>query len=835
MSANEDEILYFMLKNSFESPNSSAPKNLLNRYRDLCELYNEVPEKPFCKIRLYQYFLGQYHTECGAPIRAEIAYREALHADAPAYTLKLLPDVQIKYELLLLYHSENRIEELWPLLKELIDLIRDEPDDCGLSQGKCFSIYTIYNEYFGTKYIQEHLNWLKDMVLEIYRHIKKDVTVYEDCYRELTVFLCTSFLLFAETGSDFDYSVSLEIFRQIQSNFTLNDSVQILMFRTIVRIAAELGISSKAYMDECVKLTQTGQVSEEAKAEVLQAAASFYCGAGQYDEGRTCLCQALDMITQRWHFYVRYFDKLAYQILEPLQLDFLGCYDTIRKYMKIDFAYEKVLQFKAIASLAGRERNRALYSGRIDPELLRAIPEIQNRVAWKETAKIFSVSSAELEDDKPVLRSLQADFVEKYPTGLTFVDISLDRVKKALPDDSAVVEYLFYEIDYEKHEFSSSSPERETAIDIYVLCKRNGICTLERRTVSDGKCVLAQARKFISVLSQPDRISWTQKEDLRRALYQKLIKPILPYINGIECLYIAPDRELINLPFEILGDGSAGYLEEYHNIIRIECARDILFSIKKTKPANGSIIIGNPQFAVNSNSTKIPVLPFSELEAQRVSEYCGCRYYSGPYASKKRLLTASGHRNIHIATHGSFDTTGKMDSMYSSSLLFAGVEDWQHSGKIDEVYGNGIVTADEIGRMDLRGTELVVLSACWSGMNKVLEDKGFHGLLSAFSATGVQYVVSNLWEADDLSTTILMDRFYYYYIREKNAPPIALNLAKQYLREVTIGQLRSDGWFEYLTNSDTQNVIHEYRVCNDKKRPFESEEYWGGFVCCKCN
>lgn len=66
---------------------------------------------------------------------------------------------------------------------------------------------------------------------------------------------------------------------------------------------------------------------------------------------------------------------------------------------------------------------------------------------------------------------------------------------------------------------------------------------------------------------------------------------------------------------------------------------------------------------------------------------------------------------------GFFDLEEETNSLYSSCLLFAGAGNWLKNGNATEKYGNGIVTADEISRMDCRNVELVVLSACFGGMN----------------------------------------------------------------------------------------------------------------------
>ena len=202
-------------------------------------------------------------------------------------------------------------------------------------------------------------------------------------------------------------------------------------------------------------------------------------------------------------------------------------------------------------------------------------------------------------------------------------------------------------------------------------------------------------------------------------------------------------------------------------------------------------------------------------------------------------MNADGYSNIHIATHGFYDLSGQSASgMYSSCLLFAGVCNWLKSGSVSKQFGNGIITADEVSRLNLQSVNLVVLSSCLSGMNDVSVNKGFHGMIGAFSAAGVRFVISHLWEANDFSSAILMDTFYFYYTEKRLSPQASLKSAKKYLRQVSIGELRQNHWFDFVrqgsVDSKTEQLIAKYEKMDDRTRPFKSEAYWGGYSCYQC-
>ena len=122
-----------------------------------------------------------------------------------------------------------------------------------------------------------------------------------------------------------------------------------------------------------------------------------------------------------------------------------------------------------------------------------------------------------------------------------------------------------------------------------------------------------------------------------------------------------------------------------------------------------------------------------------------------------------------------------------SGIALAGANRKPELGEDD-----GILTALEVEALDLRKTELVVLSACETGLGKVAGGEGLLGLQRAFQVSGAGAVVASLWSVDDAATRLLMEKFYENLWTKKLSKMESLRQAQLFvLREGSVtGLLR---------------------------------------------
>ncbi|MEZ4927807.1 MAG: CHAT domain-containing tetratricopeptide repeat protein [Saprospiraceae bacterium] len=178
------------------------------------------------------------------------------------------------------------------------------------------------------------------------------------------------------------------------------------------------------------------------------------------------------------------------------------------------------------------------------------------------------------------------------------------------------------------------------------------------------------------------------------------------------------------------------------------------------------------------------------------------------YSATEESFKAIGHngkspRILHLATHGFFfpdpvqksreqfamsndDPVFKISEhpMIRSGLILAGGNyAWKTGKPVQPGMEDGILTAYEISQVNLSNTELVVLSACETGLGDIHGNEGVYGLQRAFKIAGVKYLIMSLWQIPDFQTQELMTTFYSKWLENKMTIPDAFNSAQQEMRD----------------------------------------------------
>ena len=198
-------------------------------------------------------------------------------------------------------------------------------------------------------------------------------------------------------------------------------------------------------------------------------------------------------------------------------------------------------------------------------------------------------------------------------------------------------------------------------------------------------------------------------------------------------------------------------------------------------------------------------LPWTEVEIEYAKEVLQSAGYETTAFSKqaatedqfKAFVEKRGAPGIiHLSTHGYFfeppkkTTTNKLlpfeqaqkDLIRSGLILADGNYAWVHGHSRTPNSEDGILTALELSQLALNDTELVILSACETGLGKIQETEGVYGLQRALKLTGVRYIIISLWQVPDYQTQAFMSSFYLAWLEEGKPIPEAFRNAQAYMR-----------------------------------------------------
>jgi CHAT domain-containing protein/tetratricopeptide (TPR) repeat protein len=308
-----------------------------------------------------------------------------------------------------------------------------------------------------------------------------------------------------------------------------------------------------------------------------------------------------------------------------------------------------------------------------------------------------------------------------------------------------------------------------------------------------------------------------------QSLAKLIFEPLQSHFGKAQQLIISPDSNLWLVPWEALLLADGKYVIEKYKISYVVSGRDLLASTVKNAHAPAvPVIFADPDYdlspdevaaatnavfrdnvaervpaiEVSGNASPIPKvarLPGTAAEAKAVEpklkEYCHADpvAYTDRYALEGVFKELVGPRVVVLSTHGfvladqivaeSNDRSGGLaqdrsiraalstdgqplqNPLLRCGLLLAGCNQ-RRAGRIDALGDDGILTGFEIAGADLRGTELVVLSACETGLGEVNTGEGVAGLRQAFQLAGAKAVVATLWKIPDRETATLMSDFF---------------------------------------------------------------------------
>lgn len=257
--------------------------------------------------------------------------------------------------------------------------------------------------------------------------------------------------------------------------------------------------------------------------------------------------------------------------------------------------------------------------------------------------------------------------------------------------------------------------------------------------------------------------------------------PLEKWLKGKTRIYFSADGVYHKVNVNTLRDPSSRkFLLEKYDIVYL--LNPIQFLENKTplsRARRDAVLMGDPVFDVDVTSprersvefTHFAGLPGTHEELRAIDKllkkhsWKTSLYLKGA-ATESNLKDVKSPAILHLASHGFFssdvvslNTEAKKEFLFHSGIVLSGANKSISTGST-AFHNDGIVTAFEVMNLDLTGTQLVVLSACETGLGKIENGEGVFGLQRSFMQAGARNVLISLWKVDDEATRDLMIKFY---------------------------------------------------------------------------
>jgi tetratricopeptide (TPR) repeat protein len=561
-------------------------------------------------------------------------------------------------------------------------------------------------------------------------------------------------------------------------------------------------------------------------ATSLNNLAVLYWAQGRDEEAEPLFQRALEYRFKQFEYAFTYMsekDKLSY--LETMVGSFALYFSFCLEYQGTDPGvpgkmYDLVLWEKGLVANSSAALRTAIATGadkeslslfdqlaakrRQRASLLRMQPS--NREEWRKTVEQLEQDANDME--KELVRRSPALAERKRFTRVTWRD-----VQKGLGEGEAAVEFVRFPY----HDGKDWTPRVAYAALVVTPSMTMPMLSLLWQTRELEAAALGQFRAAVgtsrtTVVSSANPVTTNH-------LYEVFWKPLEPALDRVDRIYVSPDGILTQIPPGILPTGNGQLLMERYDLHIVSSTKDFLHP-GRAFASKVAVLIGDPKFDLSEAQQRAaaarlgttPIsrpelvavaasgarareqrggtlrrLPWTETEVVSIGaalEKAGWQteVLTGELALKEALERLRGPRVLHLATHGFFLSDqehairrglsgdlaalppGAEDPMLRSGLYFAGANRVLGGGSSPTDVYDGVLTAYETTGLNLQGTELVVLSACETGLGDVKNGEGVFGLRRAFQEAGAESVLMSMWSVPDRETQELMTLFYGHWL-----------------------------------------------------------------------
>lgn len=331
-------------------------------------------------------------------------------------------------------------------------------------------------------------------------------------------------------------------------------------------------------------------------------------------------------------------------------------------------------------------------------------------------------------------------------------------------------------------------------------------------------------------LCKESQLEELDREDLYEtdSIYNLIWRPLEEELRGVKNIYFAADRELHKIGIEYAPVSENVNISDKYNLYRVSSTR-VLAENKSGRSSDNAVLYGGLRydlerddliaesrtgdyhptgasraFTAENSRYGVKYLPGTLKEVTEISQsfHATPRVITDISGTEEsfKSLAGSAIDIIHLATHGFFwseEDAQKRDyvtflsqsgnkvrtedkALMRSGLFFSGANIGLKGETLPDDVEDGVLTALELSNMNLGNVDMVVMSACESGLGET-SGEGVFGLQRGFKLAGANTLLMSLWKVDDTATQKLMTEFYSHYLSGKSKQE-SLHLAQQALR-----------------------------------------------------
>ena len=401
----------------------------------------------------------------------------------------------------------------------------------------------------------------------------------------------------------------------------------------------------------------------------------------------------------------------------------------------------------------------------------------------------------ELKEEERSILTLVPDYKEKLLRAFH----SWNEIKSALKDDEVAVDFTYLpkmkDWDHADSYYGAFVITKESpSPKLVTICEVDSINKL-----------------FIGSTPDAQQISVLYNESM--PIYKRIWGKIEEFLKGKKTIYFSPTGQLNLLNHDALVMVDGRLFGDCYNLVRLSSTDKILSLVANSsghQSYHSAVVYGGIQYDLSVADMREAAkdyshrtddhfllamrsederghwnyLPGTKTESQNIysllsSSNISTKLLQNKEANEESFKALSGNspQIIHLSTHGFFlDTSDKVkknpfmntvgnysekeDKLMRTGVMMAGANNvWCGRNQVTGIE-DGILTADEISRLDLSGTKLVVLSACETAKGQIDEIDGVLGLQRGLKKAGVGSILMSLWKVSDVVTSMLMTQFY---------------------------------------------------------------------------